>query len=494
MTRNPKRAVFGAAIGMALAMFVLGGCGADAEPPGDAHGDHADHAGHDHAAPAATIEPAAHDDHGDHADRAAPIDACCPAPAAVASTDDHDDQDDHEGHDHGGGSDLDRSVEELFAAGCEHDMPAHACDECRYEVGVTAVPAELIEQGLVETASAAPHHFAADIELTGEIRFDERKIAHLGPRMPGTVREVLIDLGQSVAAGEPLIEIDSPELAEAEAEYLNALAERRLAKRTIDRQEELRSAGISSEREYLEAEQMYEATQIHSNSERQKLLRLGLSEEEIGDLEAAGISGATGRHLLRAPFAGEALVLHAVRGERVELDSELILFGDTRSLWVWVDLYESHLDPVTRALAERGLPARVEVRAYPGRTFEGQVDFVGRTMDEATRTVKARIRLENPEGKLRPGMFATVRLAVGAGGEGLAVPEMAVLSDEGRDFVFVRQDDEYFIRRPVDRGRRADGWIEIVSGLEPHQSVATTGSFLLKSDVLRSKMGEGCAH
>jgi cobalt-zinc-cadmium efflux system membrane fusion protein len=470
---------------LVLAAFLLAGCGAGAESEGEARGDRADsadraesdekydHAEHDRADHAESDENYGHAEH----DRA--------ASEASAS---------HDHHDHGEGSDLDRSVEELFAAHCEHGIPAHTCDECRYEVGVVAVSPELLEEGLVEVAPIAPRHFAADVELTGEIRFDESKIAHLGPRMPGVVREVRIDLGQPVRTGEPLIEIDSPELAEAEAGYLDALAQHRLAKRTLDRQKELRSAGISSEREFLQAEQTYEATLIRSNSERQKLLRFGLSEAEIADLEAAGISGATGRHLLRAPFPGEALVMHAVRGERVELDSELILFGDTHSLWVWVDLYESHLDAVTRAQAEHGLPARVAVRAYPGETFDGQVDFIGRTMDEATRTVKARVTLENPEGKLRPGMFATVRLEVGDGGDGLAVPESAVLSDEGRDFVFIRRDDRYFVRRPVEPGRRDDGWIEIVDGLEIGQSVATTGAFLLKSDVLRSKMGEGCAH
>jgi cobalt-zinc-cadmium efflux system membrane fusion protein len=456
MTRSPKRAALGSATVLAAALLalVLGGCGAEAESL-DEHDP-----GHDH-------------DHGHE-------------------TDSHAGHDGHEGH--GGISDLDRPLEELFAAHCEHDLATHACDECRYEVGVAAVPEGLLEAGLVETSTATRRRFAADIELTGEIRFDETRIAHLGPSMPGIVREVRIDLGQAVEAGAPLIEIDSPELAEAEAGYLSAVAELRLAERTLTRQEELRTAGISSEREYLEAQQSHEAARIRSNSERQKLLRFGLSEAEISDLEAGGISAATGRHLLRAPFDGEALLLHAVRGERVDLGSELILFGDTSSLWVWVDLYESHLDAVARAQAERGLPARVAVRAYPGEVFEGQVDFVGRTMDETTRTVKARVTLDNPDGRLRPGMFATVRLAVGDDGEGIAVPESAVLSDENRDFVFVRHDSEYFVRRPVERGRRGDGWVEIVSGVVPGQTVATTGSFLLKSDVLRSKMGEGCAH
>jgi cobalt-zinc-cadmium efflux system membrane fusion protein len=91
-------------------------------------------------------------------------------------------------------------------------------------------------------------------------------------------------------------------------------------------------------------------------------------------------------------------------------------------------------------------------------------------------------------------MFAKVSLVLEDGTEGLAVPASAVLSDDGRDFVFVRHLDDYFLRRQVRRGRAVGGLVEVLDGLLPGQTVATKGSFLLKSDVLRSKMGEGCAH
>jgi cobalt-zinc-cadmium efflux system membrane fusion protein len=400
----------------------------------------------------------------------------------------------HDDHAHGEGSDLDRSVEELFAEACEHDVRAHECDDCRYEVGVAKVQQDLITRGLVHVATVGEHSFCNEVELTGEIRFDERRVAHLSPRLPGIIRRVRVDLGQRVSAGETLIEIDSAELAEAEASYLSALADQRLAKRTYDRQRELRGANITSEREYLEAEQQYEGAAIGANSERQKLLRLGMTEAEIAALESAGLGGPTGPYSLKAPFDGEVLELHAVTGEQVEIGSQLVLFGDTRTLWVWVDLYESHLAQVSRVGAQGGLPAAVSVRAYQGEIFPGRVDFIGRTMDEATRTVKARLTLENPEGKLRPGMFARVRLEVGEDRHALAVPAAAVLSDEGRDFVFVQHEDDFYVRRPVKQGRRSEEFAEILSGLEPGQTIVVEGAFLLKSDVLRSKMGAGCAH
>lgn len=417
-----------------------------------------------------------------------------PADAPVAdhyATDEHAEGGDHH---HAEGSDLDREPGELFAAKCEHGVCTYQCEECRYEVGVVRVPMDLIEEGLIDTALVQRRSFGNRVELTGEIRFDERKVAHLGPRLPGIVRRVFVDLGQPASAGDPLIEMDSPELAEVQATYLEALAEYRLARRNYERQSELREAKISSEREFFEAGQSLETAEIRSNSGRQRLLRFGITESEIARLEREGIAGATGRYLLKAPFAGQVLDLHAVRGERVELDRELALFGSTETLWVWVDLYESYLDAVAMAQVDRGIEATVSVKAYPGETFEGQVDFIGSTMNETTRTVKARVTLENEEGKLRPGMFATVSLVFGDGGNGAAVPSSAVLSDEGRDFVFVRYLDDYFLRRGVRMGRTTGDFVEIVEGLSPGQTVATRGSFLLKSDVLRSKMGEGCAH
>jgi cobalt-zinc-cadmium efflux system membrane fusion protein len=114
-------------------------------------------------------------------------------------------------------------------------------------------------------------------------------------------------------------------------------------------------------------------------------------------------------------------------------------------------------------------------------------------MDEKTRTVKVRIGVRNPDAKLRAGMFAAVQLYLPGEEEALAVPREAVLSDEGRSFVFVRHHDEYFIRRPVETGRASVDWVEVRKGLAGGETLAAAGSFLLKSDVLRSKMGAGCA-
>ena len=114
-------------------------------------------------------------------------------------------------------------------------------------------------------------------------------------------------------------------------------------------------------------------------------------------------------------------------------------------------------------------------------------------MSEQTRTARARIVVPNPRGALRPGMFVTVRIAGPSGGAAVAVPKVAVLADKGRTFVFVHHEGDYWVRRPVTLGRRLEDKVEIVAGLAPGQRIIADGSFLLKSDVLRSKMGAGCA-
>jgi membrane fusion protein, heavy metal efflux system len=197
--------------------------------------------------------------------------------------------------------------------------------------------------------------------------------------------------------------------------------------------------------------------------------------------------------VVRAPLAGTVLFVHVTLGELAEPGKDAILIADVSNLWVWGDLYEKQMEEVSAAWRTGTLTATVTVDAYPTEVFSGTVDFVGATMEESSRTVKIRISLANPGGKLRPGMFAKVCLYPQGAVETLAVPLVSVLSDEGRDFVFVHHDGDYYIRRPVTKGRVMGDLVEILSGLQSGQEVVNTGAFLLKSDVLRSKMGAGCA-
>jgi cobalt-zinc-cadmium efflux system membrane fusion protein len=396
------------------------------------------------------------------------------------------------GHAHGGEvvSDLDRPVEQLFAARCEHQLPTFECGECRYEVGVAHPAASLLEEGLIRTLKVARRPLDSFVGLTGEIGFDEKRISHVSSQVEGVIGKVHVSLGATVRRGDPLLEIQSVAFGEAEGEYRAAQASLSLAERDHERQQKLRAEGISADKELLQAVQALETARIRLQTAANRLVRLGLPASE---LEAVREGRGAAKLVLRASAPGTVLSLHAVPGEVARSEESLLTVGDLSRLWLWADLYEADQAGVAERQAKSRLAAQISVAAFPGREFRGEVDFLGPTMDPATRTVKVRVLVDNPEGLLRAGMFAKARLFVPTATQAIAVPRVALLQDEGRSFVFVRHHGEYFVRRPVIAGRTLGDWVEIVQGLEEGQELATEGAFLLKSDVLRSKMGAGCA-
>jgi cobalt-zinc-cadmium efflux system membrane fusion protein len=378
-------------------------------------------------------------------------------------------------------SDLDRPVEDLFSATCEHGKKTFECDLCRYEIGVVRAPASLVEGGLVKMVKAERRKVDVPVTLTGEVRFDERRVGHVSSQVEGIVKKVHVALGDAVKAGQSLIDIESIVVGEAQSTYLEAQAMLEIARRNFQRAMELRKENISSEKEYLQAKQEFDSAQIRAQGARGKLSRLGTGGSTKGGV------------VLRAPMDGSVLVMHAVSGEVAKTDESLITVGDNTTVWVWADLYERDIATVKGAEASGKLAAAVSVKAYPGVEFPGTVDLVSPAMDESSRTVKVRVEVKNAERRLLAGMFASVKIFLPGVDETLAVPKGAVPEDEGRSFVFVQHHDDYYVRRPVVKGRTWAGFVEIKSGLREAQTVVADGAFLMKSDVLRSKMGAGCA-
>lgn len=385
---------------------------------------------------------------------------------------------DDRGHDHGVG-DLDRSVEELFAASCEHHRKTFECDECRYEVGVVRASPDLVSEGLFAIEHTASRPVAHGVELNGEVQFDDRLVAHVSPPAEGLIRKVHVMVGNQVKKGAPLVEIESVRASDAHGEVLEAEARLRLAEQFFERADSLRNRGLSSEKDHEEARVELESAKIRASAARERLQRLG------------GTNGGT--IVLRAPVDGSVLVLHAVPGEFVASEAPVATVGNNASVWVWADLYDQDIAPVMAARRAGPIAAAVRVKAYPGTDFPGVVDFISPVMDRDTRTVKTRIQLGNTDGRLLAGMFATVVVYLPGEEKALALPRDAVLHDEGQSFVFVHHHENYYVRRRVEPGRAWARWVEVKSGVTAADRIVSRGAFLMKSDVLRSKMGAGCA-
>jgi cobalt-zinc-cadmium efflux system membrane fusion protein len=221
---------------------------------------------------------------------------------------------------------------------------------------------------------------------------------------------------------------------------------------------------------------------------------MGVSSGDLNRLADGDVAVATGELAVRSPQPGTVLDLHATPGELIEPGDPAALIGDLTTVWIWADIYEEDLSTVAGALAGGPVAARFSTPGVHDQVFTGSLDVLGAELDASTRTTRARVTLDNPDRLLRPGMFGSVELRVQATGKSLSVPSSSICRDGDQAFVFVRSEGDLYFRRPVRTGREADDRIEIRGSVEPGQQVVADGSFLLKSDVLREKMGAGCAH
>ena len=407
-------------------------------------------------------------------------------------------QADHE-HSENGLDGLSWSVEDIAAAECEHDVKTYQCDVCRYEVGVVKVPPSLLKgdapgrEGLVRTQIIAKRKVATELNVTGETQLNENAAVHISPRISGIIESVHVDIGSAVKGGDILFKITSRELGKAFGDYERNRALAALSGKNFEREKSLYERRISAEQDMIEAQMAYEQHKAEMEAARQALQVLGFTRNDLEAMTGNARSLDAGSLPVRAPMEGTIIEKHAVVGELVEPGKDVMLLADLSTVWAWADIYEQDLQQLLEAEKLGPIPVEVLVRAFPDRTFKGGIDYIGATMDEQTRTVKVRATVQNPQHLLRPGMFCEIRVAAGYSEEILAVPQTALLSDEGYDFVFIHWKEDYYIRRPVRRGREFFESVEILEGLAPGQTIVSDGAFLLKSDVLREKMGAGCA-
>ena len=374
---------------------------------------------------------------------------------------------------------------------CEHDVLILECDQCRYEVGAVELDGALVKDGqgqLIKTAKAASVTRSGRLSLTGEVAFDEKKVVHVSTLIGGVARRVFVTTGDRVKKGAALFELDSVELGRLRSAYLQARARVTLAKENYQREKKLHADQISSGKDKQQSETQYREAEIALKAARDQLRLVGSGH---GGGKQDG--GNPGRMTLRAPMAGVVVAKHVVPGERITPDKEVLTVADLSTVWVWAHVYERDLARLLQARSAGNLQALVNLSAFPGKAFVGAVDYVGATMEETTRTVKVRVVVDNAGGLLRPGMFASVDVTLGSGGEALMVPAEAVVSDGEDRFLFVRVGIKRFLRRDVTVGAPSAGQVEISAGLKVGEEIVVRGAFLLKSDVLREKMGAGCA-
>lgn len=319
----------------------------------------------------------------------------------------------------------------------------------------------------VQIAKAEKQALAKEIRTTGKIAMNETGRAYITSRVMGRVDELYINAeGETIAPGQAIAAIYSPDYIAAQEEYLLAM----------DTVYKLRNASrdlVQVNNRLLEAA-------------KRKLELLGISQDDIEHL--AHTRKANTHMLVRAQFGGTVLEKQVLPGGYVMAGEKLYTIADLSSVWLYADLYERDI-----AAVAVGQAVDVSTPAYPGETFTGHVSFINAVLDDATRTVKVRIELANPSGKLKPNMFASATVKVPLG-ESLVIPASSLLDTGRRKIVFIAQGEDTFVKRDVVVGQEAQGFVQVLSGLDAGDTVVTAASFLVDSQTQLGAYGSHAGH
>jgi Cu(I)/Ag(I) efflux system membrane fusion protein len=305
-----------------------------------------------------------------------------------------------------------------------------------------AIQPERLQLIGVRTAAAEKKRFSKTIRTAGRVEIDEKSIAVVNLKVGGWVEELHVkSVGEPVRKGQPILSLYSPELLEAQQNYL-------LAREASD-ERTLRAA-------------------------RDRLLLWDVAEEQIRALEEK--KEPLARVPLLSKVEGVVTRRNVAQGTFVERGRDLLEIVDLSKVWILADVYEYEVPEV-----KVGQTASAHLSALPGESVGGKIVFIYPTLNEATRTVRVRLEVPNAEGKLKPGMYAEVTIPVDLG-EQIVVDDQAIVDTGARQIVFVDKGGGRLEPRAVTAGARSGGLAVILQGLQQGERVVTSGNFLIDSE------------
>jgi Cu(I)/Ag(I) efflux system membrane fusion protein/cobalt-zinc-cadmium efflux system membrane fusion protein len=295
-----------------------------------------------------------------------------------------------------------------------------------------------------------------EIRATGTIAMDERRISYVQTRFSGYVQKVFADATyQYVHKGQPLFTIYSPELAAAEREYL-------VAKQNAQNLSQSTVPGVASGIGSL----------LDASAER--LQQWNIPQREIARLESSG--QASQELEIDSPVNGYITERNAIPNAYVQPETKIYTVADLSTVWVIAQIFQNDL-----ARVRSGTPATLALDSYPGRIFQGRVDFIYPDVDMTTRTARARLVFPNPSLTLTPGMFVNVTLQVPLGSQ-VVIPATGVLHSGTRHVVFVDRSAGYLEPREIEVGPQAGDEYVVLKGLKPGERIVTSANFLIDSE------------
>lgn len=382
----------------------------------------------------------------------------------------------HEGHEHEkeGEKHEDHEGHEHEKKGEEHNEGATPKAGAFSEVHLTQEALKLagIVVGKVERRA-----LSGGVGIPAEVQFEPTSTAHVGPLVQGRITKVNVALGDRVTAGQLLGVVASSDVSAAGARLGQAKAQLSAAESTLARQQQLSAEGIGAQRSLIDAEARVNELKAEVAGLRSQLSLFG--------------SGAGGGLVLTAPIDGIVVSMHGTLGETASPDEPVFVVTDPTKVWVRGNVPELEIGRATV-----GEAVSVRLHAFPNVAMKGTITYVAPSIDEPTRSLPIRVKLELPDPRLRSGLFGIIELVGGALDERVAViPADAVATVDGQTVAFVQGNEPgAFQPTPVLLGRRAGAFFELKAGLPDSATVALSGGFRLKSVLKSGEIGDDHGH
>jgi cobalt-zinc-cadmium efflux system membrane fusion protein len=323
----------------------------------------------------------------------------------------------------------------------------------------------------VQVVTVQPRRLARTLRLTGAVAYNAFKTTPVITQVGGPVSRILVVPGQKVKVAQPMLEVSSPDYSQLLDAYLKAADSYRLADRNYTREQDLYQHHAVAQRDLEQAESDRNQARADLNAAEQGMKILGIKNPS----ELAKTSTSAQIPVL-APISGEVVERLVSPGQVVQAgQTQAFTISDLSTVWVLANVYQADL-----ASVRSGDDVVVQTDAYPG-TFHGRISYVSPALDPNTRTLQARIIVDNPGEKLKKDMYCTVTVTAGSISNAIALPDSSILRDDNNQpFVYVAIDANQFGRRDVEIGQSENGQTQILKGISVGERVVGDGSLFLQ--------------
>lgn len=358
----------------------------------------------------------------------------------------------------------------------KRDKNEHEDDEVK-EIKLSA---EQIERFDIQTLKLNKSHFQHRILLPGQIALNENKITHVVASVPGVVREIFKGLGETTKPKEPLLTLQSRDMADAKSAYISAYKNLGLKKDLFEREEKLWKLKYKAEVQFVQTRNTYENAKIELEQSKQKLLALNLTEEEIEKLPEQ--KTPLNNYTIDSPIEGKIIERHVTLGEVVSNDKQLFVIANLDTVWINLAIPAEDLPKVKK-------DQKVDIFAHQSEDIQsGTIMYVSPVINDESRTGRAVIELDNSSYALHPGDFIKAQVVISERSGFLSVPGAAIQKLKEQFFVFVKKEDGVFVAKDIQiKGSDKNEFIEVIKGINEGDEIVIKNAFLLKAELGKSE-------